>query len=111
MAFPFSRLAVSAVGVVLASASLAAAADRLPEGNGLSAKYPGDAGLARDRRVLFADDLKINFLWLLHYVTPEALRRNKVTTVETPNRVTFDHVVVATDYVGPLASKSKTGRK
>jgi len=47
-------------------------------------------------------ELKINFFWLLHYVTPEALRRNKVQPIEQPNRVRFDHVVVATRYVGPV---------
>ena len=47
-------------------------------------------------------DLKINFFWLLDYVTPEALRRNKVTDIDKDNRVMFDHVVVATEYIGPV---------
>jgi hypothetical protein len=47
-------------------------------------------------------DLKINFFWLLHYVTPEALRRNKIADVEKENRVLFDHIVVATEYIGPI---------
>jgi hypothetical protein len=45
-------------------------------------------------------DLKVNFLWLLHYVTPENNRRNKAA--DGPNPVWFDHVVVATDYIGPV---------
>jgi hypothetical protein len=47
--------------------------------------------------------LKLNFFWLLHYVTEGALRRNRVKNPPKENRVRFDHVVVATKYVGPLA--------
>jgi hypothetical protein len=47
--------------------------------------------------------LKVNFFWLLHYVTPEALRRNGVVDPPRTNAVRFDHVVVATAYVGPAA--------
>jgi hypothetical protein len=45
-------------------------------------------------------DLKINFFWLLFYVTENAGRQNGVTP-EATNRVWFDDVVVATEYVGP----------
>ncbi|HVR76072.1 MAG TPA: hypothetical protein VMT52_17200, partial [Planctomycetota bacterium] len=41
-------------------------------------------------------DLKLNFFWLLHYVTERAARKNPV------NRVWFDHIVVAESYVGPI---------
>ncbi len=50
--------------------------------------------------------LKINFFWLLHYVTPDALRRNKVTDLEAENRVLFDHIVVARQYIGPIVPAS-----
>ncbi|MGQ9575333.1 MAG: hypothetical protein ACUVUC_08445 [Thermoguttaceae bacterium] len=52
-------------------------------------------------------ELKINFFWLLHYVTPEALRRNQVADLRAENRVLFDHIVVATDYIGPIQPKQE----
>jgi hypothetical protein len=45
-------------------------------------------------------DLKINFFWLLFYVTENAGRQNRVAP-EKENRVWFDDIVVATNYVGP----------
>lgn len=45
-------------------------------------------------------DLKINFFWLLFYVTENAGRQNGVTP-EMENRVWFDDIVVATAYIGP----------
>jgi hypothetical protein len=49
-----------------------------------------------------SNDLKLNFVWLLHYVTENAARANNSTPKKT-NRVWFDNVVVATEYVGPVA--------
>lgn len=49
--------------------------------------------------------VKINTLWLLHYVTPEALRRNG-QAADARNRVLFDEIVVSRRYVGPLSPKS-----
>lgn len=49
-----------------------------------------------------SEDLKVNFLWLLHYVTPENQRRNRAGEPGRDNPVWFDHVVVATEYVGPV---------
>ncbi|MEZ5979312.1 MAG: hypothetical protein R3F34_13975 [Planctomycetota bacterium] len=49
-----------------------------------------------------SESLELNFFWLLHYVTPEALRRAGVTDVERDVAVEFDHVVVARAYVGPI---------
>lgn len=46
--------------------------------------------------------LKINFFWLMHYVTADALRRNQVSDLEAENRVLFDQIVVAREYVGPI---------
>lgn len=48
-----------------------------------------------------SDDLKINFFWLLHYVTENASRQNRVKHPNPINRVWFDNIVVATEYVGP----------
>ncbi len=44
-----------------------------------------------------AESLKINFLWLYLYITDG--------TEGHPNRVWYDDVVVATDYIGPLRSE------
>ena len=51
-------------------------------------------------------DLKLNFFWLLFYVTENAPRQNKVAHPPNVTRVWFDHIVVATDYVGPVVAKS-----
>jgi hypothetical protein len=48
------------------------------------------------------DDLKINFFWLLHYVTENAARQNRVADPNPINRVWFDDIVVSTAYVGPI---------
>ena len=45
-------------------------------------------------------DLLLNYFWLEHYVTPEALRRNK-SRLKPTNSVWFDDIVVATEYIGP----------
>jgi hypothetical protein len=49
-----------------------------------------------------SNDLKINFFWLLHYVTENAARQNRVAAPSRPNRVWFDDIVVSTEYVGPI---------
>lgn len=49
-------------------------------------------------------DLKINFFWLLHYVTENAARQNRRAKPNPINRVWFDDIVVSTAYVGPLRS-------
>ena len=46
--------------------------------------------------------LKINFFWLLHYVTENAARQNKVARPNPVNRVWFDDIVVASEYIGPI---------
>jgi hypothetical protein len=47
-------------------------------------------------------DLKVNFFWLLHYVTENAARQNRVANPNPLNRVWFDNIVVSTAYIGPL---------
>lgn len=49
-----------------------------------------------------SEDLKINFFWLLHYVTENAYRQNNVSNPPQKNSVVFDNIVVATDYIGPI---------
>jgi hypothetical protein len=53
--------------------------------------------------------LKINFFWLLHYVTPHAARHNRAEPPTRPNRVWFDNIVVATEYVGPIQQEPQQG--
>jgi hypothetical protein len=47
-------------------------------------------------------DLKVNFFWLLLYVTEHAARQNKVANPNPITRVWFDDIVVATQYIGPI---------
>jgi len=54
------------------------------------------------------DALKVNFLWLMLYVTENAARQNNVANPAPGNRVWFDHVVVADRYIGPIAPVSGT---
>jgi hypothetical protein len=46
--------------------------------------------------------LKINFLWLLHYVTENAAKQNRVREPNPTNCVWFDDIVVAERYIGPI---------
>jgi hypothetical protein len=48
------------------------------------------------------DDLKVNFFILSHYVTENAARFNRVADPNPICRVSFDDVVVATEYVGRI---------
>lgn len=50
-----------------------------------------------------SEDLKLNFFWLLHYVTENAARQNRVESPAKVTRVWFDHIVVATRHIGPIA--------
>ena len=50
--------------------------------------------------------LKINFIWLLHYVTENAARQNRVRNPNPVNRVWFDDLVVAEEYIGPVRAKA-----
>lgn len=54
-------------------------------------------------------DLKINHLWLEHFVDEGAQRMNKVRSPNRVNHVWFDDIVVATEYIGPLASERVQG--
>ncbi len=48
-----------------------------------------------------SSDLKLNFFWLLHYVTESAAQQNNVANPARVNRVWFDDIVVAAEYIGP----------
>ena len=47
-------------------------------------------------------DLKINFFWLLFYVTENAARQNHVANPNPIQRVAFDDIVISTEYIGPI---------
>jgi carbon-nitrogen hydrolase len=51
-----------------------------------------------------SEELKLNWFWLLHYVTPHAAQQNRKDEPTRPNRVWFDDVVLATEYIGPLST-------
>jgi hypothetical protein len=55
------------------------------------------------------NDLKLNFFWLLHYVTENAARQNRVAKPNPTNRVWFDNIVVSTAYIGPTRTKAAPG--
>ena len=63
------------------------------------------AGRFKGFRWRHMNDLKINAFWLLYYVTPRALSRQRASA-RGRSRVWFDDVVVATDYIGPMKTKS-----
>ena len=50
-----------------------------------------------------SNDLKLNFFWLLHYVTENAARQNRVDNPKKENTVWFDDIVVATEYIGLIS--------
>jgi hypothetical protein len=50
-------------------------------------------------------DLKVNFVWLLHYVTATNQKRNRLDDPARPSVVLFDQVVAATEYIGPIAGR------
>ncbi len=52
-----------------------------------------------------SEDLKVNFLWLLHFVTEESNRRNRADEPGRENSVWFDQVVVSTEYIGPMVAR------
>lgn len=57
------------------------------------------------------EKLKVNVFWLLFYVTPNAARQNHDKTPPQIARVWFDDVVVAKQYIGPLATQPPVERK
>lgn len=58
------------------------------------------------------DRLKINSFWLLFYNTDQPARHNKDPHPESRvMEVWFDDIVIATEYIGPVSGKPKTGKK
>jgi hypothetical protein len=69
---------------------------------GLAAKYPGDAGIANDPDVLFADNFEseVNCFWLQHYGYDDGDPTKQYW--KDSQSVWFDDVVVARRYIGPI---------
>ncbi len=49
-----------------------------------------------------SDALKLNFFWLLDYITENAIRQNHVSGPNPVHRVWFNNIVLATEYIGPI---------
>ena len=49
--------------------------------------------------------LRANAVWLLYYITDDAVRRSKGKPKD--EHVLFDDVVVATEYIGPMKKPRK----
>jgi len=47
-------------------------------------------------------ELAVSYFMLSHYVTENAYLQNSITNSPTLNRVWFDDVVIATEYIGPI---------
>ena len=67
-------------------------------GYGKNKKFPGLNWRTSNK-------IKVNFFWLLHYVTPNAARQNKRKNPPQYNRVRFDNIVLATRYIGPIKKR------
>ena len=52
------------------------------------------------------NDLKLNTIWLLYYVTHDTMRQNRAADPPKISWVWFDDVVVATKYIGPIKPPS-----
>jgi hypothetical protein len=50
-------------------------------------------------------ELAVSYFMLSHYVTENAYRQNRVASPPALNRVWFDDLVVATDYIGPVMKR------
>jgi hypothetical protein len=58
-------------------------------------------------RLRTSSDLKINHLWLEHYIDEGAQRQNRARNPNRVNRVWFDDVVVSKSYIGPIQLKNE----
>lgn len=58
-----------------------------------------------------SNELKLNYFWLEHYVTEGPFRQNRVAKPNPINRVWFDEVVVATDYIGPIVPQTTSASR
>jgi len=74
--------------------------------NGMGFKLPGTGGEPFEGfRWRNTDKLKLNFFWLLDYVTEQSAHANSPSGQNPVHRVWFDDIVVATTYIGPIQPK------
>jgi hypothetical protein len=65
-----------------------------------------------DFRWRTTDKLKINSFWLLYYNTDQPAQHNKDPHPESRvMEVWFDDIVIATEYIGPIQGRPKSGKK
>jgi hypothetical protein len=57
------------------------------------------------------DALKVNTFWLNYYITEFAAKANNDTAGDRVSEVWFDDIVIATEYIGPIVGKPKSGRR
>jgi len=57
------------------------------------------------------DQLKVNTFWLLYYITEQSARHNNDTTPDRVYEIWFDDIVLATEYIGPLQGRPKSGKR
>ncbi len=76
------------------------------EWSGMGFTLPGKGGEPFEGfRFRKSTELKLNFVWVMHYVTDTSLRRNGVMDFPSEVPVWFDNIVAATEYIGPIAPK------
>lgn len=49
-----------------------------------------------------SEELRINFFWLLYYVTANVFRQNGTAAPPATQSVQFDNIALATSYIGPI---------
>jgi hypothetical protein len=63
-------------------------------------------GHFRNFRWRTSNDLKLNTIWLLYYVTERHMQRNRDYLMdERVMEIWFDDIVIATSYIGPISPK------
>jgi hypothetical protein len=73
--------------------------------SGMGFKLPSEGGEAFEGFRWRTDPkLQLNFFWLLHYVTDYVVRE-RPEDGKRDHRVWFDNIVIATEYIGPLATR------
>jgi hypothetical protein len=58
-----------------------------------------------------SDQLKVNTFWLLYYVTEQSARHNNDTYPDRVYEIWFDDIVLATEYIGPVQGKPRSGKR
>ena len=92
------------------------ASSRAARGHGISKSHPDDSGIEKHSAVLLAEsfegfgwrtvpELAVSYFMLSHYVTENACRHNNIANPPKTNRVWFDDIELATEYIGPILAR------